>query len=986
MAKVNVHIGPSLPKVLQGGLSPRQGLQDLMTAGAAKGKPPLTGGAFLLNQPATQSWLKNLEKNPTATLDKALAGRVPWRAPNPYTENLRAIGQRAEGVTPPVPGARSFASPSESAAVAAKYRTAPPPPKPGLAAQFSKKHPRAAGAAIATGVAAPIFGTAAAMSPAAAPPAKGLSDLAPYLSNLPELPDAKGLIGGAANLTGQGLAGLSNLAGRGLAAVHPGKPGFLEQAGQLAGQVPGHLARNWPLYAAGGIGGLGLMHYLQQRKKEDEDEGQLWKEGQARFSQQHPFVAGFLARCSRAQLSGQEIQIKVATAVRALPELRELFEAALGVGLIKQAEVGLTDLITKSPTPAAPAATTLQPGTPFQPNTVLGGIGDAAKAMGRTGVNMVGRGLNGLHGAFNVAGGAIGATGGLAAEGVTGLGQAIGLNGQGPVDATKAFTNKYVDGTVAGLKDVGNMVTPTGNLGENSAVNQNLEANSKELIDSGHPGMARLSNMVDTGTRYAEPIPAVGGVGRAVQGTRAGQKLMQGVSHLPGGEALGRGMDWAAQLGSNEVNLRAPIEAGKFIVKHPIESAKNVAAFGGRTLWDNALIGDTAAAGFTPERIAEERAQQAGMLGPDPAGQGDANELLGQPAQPKQLGAVDASMTQETGEPSGGNPGATPGDANPGTEPTPAAAPAAAPPATGLDINGDGVVEGAPPAAATGQPEPIEQAKTQVQSAVQQAGVSPEVVGKSLQTGVLPADVETKGKESFVADMAKTDPTAGQDPSFMDQMLTRWNALSTPEKWIMGLGLGIGALGLINSVAGEGGAGSWLMSALGLAAVGGVAANQGMMGPEAQKFVGGIGSQVAGMMGLGGPPAAPLAKMAPATKNVGPAVRPAATGAPEAQITEGATNPNLPAALQPVMADGKIMPDEGKALLGNPETRKMLLGLPDQQATELLRNAMQNDPELRQNVQLMQTYPTMAPGRLQGPKYNFSKDEADRMIALAKNL
>lgn len=110
------------------------------------------------------------------------------------------------------------------------------------------------------------------------------------------------------------------------------------------------------------------------------------------------------------------------------------------------------------------------------------------------------------------------------------------------------------------------------------------------------------------------------------------------------------------------------------------------------------------------------------------------------------------------------------------------------------------------------------------------------------------------GAQNMVAE-ARNDPNnpPPADPQGYGQwvggVMENFQKMDTPSQIAMGLGLGMGLLGLISSLGGEGGVGSFLMSALGLGAAGVMGAGAGMFGDQAQQAVGsGIRSLAGGMI------------------------------------------------------------------------------------------------------------------------------------------
>lgn len=103
--------------------------------------------------------------------------------------------------------------------------------------------------------------------------------------------------------------------------------------------------------------------------------------------------------------------------------------------------------------------------------------------------------------------------------------------------------------------------------------------------------------------------------------------------------------------------------------------------------------------------------------------------------------------------------------------------------------------------------------------------------------------LKQRGAQKAVEEAAN-DPNnpPPQDPQGYGQwvggVMDNFQKMDTPSQIAMGLGLGMGLLGLISSLGGEGGMGSFLMSALGLGVAGAVGAGAGMFGDEGVRMYG----------------------------------------------------------------------------------------------------------------------------------------------------
>jgi len=99
-----------------------------------------------------------------------------------------------------------------------------------------------------------------------------------------------------------------------------------------------------------------------------------------------------------------------------------------------------------------------------------------------------------------------------------------------------------------------------------------------------------------------------------------------------------------------------------------------------------------------------------------------------------------------------------------------------------------------------------------------------------------------RGAQAALDPANHPDDPPPQDPqgfgAWASDKMEKFQQMDSTSQIAMGLGLGLGLLGLINSLGGEGGMGSFLMSALGLGAAGVVGAGAGMFGDEGVRMYG----------------------------------------------------------------------------------------------------------------------------------------------------
>ena len=169
-------------------------------------------------------------------------------------------------------------------------------------------------------------------------------------------------------------------------------------------------------------------------------------------------------------------------------------------------------------------------------------------------------------------------------------------------------------------------------------------------------------------------------------------------------------------------------------------------------------------------------------------------------------------------------------------------------------------------------------------------------------------DVSDETKQKAADNLMKEVQDPEQAKSIFDNM-------STWEMIALAAGLTVGGIGLMNTLSGEGGIGSWLMTLLGLGTAGVTASNMGMFGEGAQGFTqgltdkvtGGIGNMVGGfgnMLGLSG------------SKSTGGAVSAAKPGGFGADLEKVMKNPDVPDSAKLTAINGY--------LAANPDVKKIV--------------------------------------------------------------
>jgi len=234
-------------------------------------------------------------------------------------------------------------------------------------------------------------------------------------------------------------------------------------------------------------------------------------------------------------------------------------------------------------------------------------------------------------------------------------------------------------------------------------------------------------------------------------------------------------------------------------------------------------------------------------------------------------------------------------------------------------------------------------------------GASPEQLGPMMQE----AQAEIANPESPTAQKA-TGGIMEQLGTTWDKARELWNGLSDGEKFLLGLGLSLGAVSLISGFAGERGPMTWVLGALGLGTAAGAAAHGGLLGEGPKGLLQGAEDYVTGLFGESNKPAPPPLSASPApeaTPEAVPSPAPAAPATPPP--TAGTTASGGATATTPtvnsIMADNAVSPAEAQQVMKNPALRQQALN--DPRAPSIVRMAMQSDPAFAKNMKALKGAP-----------------------------
>jgi len=260
-------------------------------------------------------------------------------------------------------------------------------------------------------------------------------------------------------------------------------------------------------------------------------------------------------------------------------------------------------------------------------------------------------------------------------------------------------------------------------------------------------------------------------------------------------------------------------------------------------------------------------------------------------------------------------------------------------------------------------------------------------IQQQLLRGTDPKTILTMAQGMAQGEPAAVATGAGNMAEELDQkpqdVVGLFNAMGTGEKTLLGLGLGLGALGLVSAIAGRGGIMSWLATLLGFGIAGGVGANAGMFGPEAKEW---LSSLFAG----GEQPAEEGPREPP--EPVQPPAAPAQPQAPAAGQPAQAKTPDL---VQDVLSDGQISKQERGQIFADPPSLEYLMSQPDDVLVNYMRNAAGNDPAFKKQLKTIGSSPRSAMWVLTAPKgtkrfgypgMGMAEDQAKRLIAIAGQI
>lgn len=439
---------------------------------------------------------------------------------------------------------------------------------------------------------------------------------------------------------------------------------------------------------------------------------------------------------------------------------------------------------------------------------------------------------NGITGFGTTMAGGIGRVGGLIGQGVGRATDATGLT-TGWTEGADAFSKEMTDATHSGLATMGAGLT--GNKPEDVAAS---------FRRHGLTGAQSVDNMRG---RHIEQLHDSNGAQRASAYSQMAQERQQAATpaerdalrirheqtrneldHNPAAGAYNTLMNWSDTGLQAATTARVTRGLGP-AVQGLATSVPVMRGAGGDAFMsaESIVTNPTGSVGNLPAGFAQNLpSYQQGAMNPRaPVGQVGSMDQTGE--QIKQLAdgrTVGESQIDATGL----------GPKNPAFNPETAqqanSAPQQAPPEQGHELRQkylaahQQVAQQAPEQAAAA----VEQAGQQI-TPVLQSPEGKQVVDAVTQTGQAPAEIAAVGKQKLTEEIG--DPEAAE---------TLFSQMSPWEHVGLWGGLGMGALGLINAMSGEGGIGSWMMSLLGLGAAGLTAANAGMFGGDAQEMAGGV--------------------------------------------------------------------------------------------------------------------------------------------------
>ncbi len=487
------------------------------------------------------------------------------------------------------------------------------------------------------------------------------------------------------------------------------------------------------------------------------------------------------------------------------------------------------------------------------------------RGMSNAGNFLKGLGTSLAGGVGRVAGG-IGQLGGRATD-------AVGLtsNATGTADA---FANEMQAATQSGL------ATAFGGLTDQDP-SQVAKSWSKT------PGYERTQSVPEMRQRHLRQLHAGGNGGvaggayttlNAIGDTAMEMVPTAGASALPGAASLGKALPAAAQYGKGLQKtmlgiqgLNSPVGEAAFGTALPaLRDASSLGDAAGRTIgglsdYQQGAINPGQAVGFvghtgTPDGEMLVQLHDGRQV---PEGQVNAATGLGPQAPPDRVEQFNA---QQAGQSAPAPTNQAQLDKQRMKTPPPAQANAAQPAAPSQPAT----PQPGQQQAAAGEPQ---QPKSwtdyvpywsQIQGLVQQAPEQAKEFYDQASTHIKAAF----GNEAAQAELANVAKGGDLSPAAQQDVAKKVMQETGDEKTTMGIlgnmggweklalfgGLGLGALGLVQAMSGDGGIGGWLMTILGLGAAGFAAGNAGLLGEGAQQLTQGIGEQAGNMTsGLFGP-------------------------------------------------------------------------------------------------------------------------------------
>lgn len=623
----------------------------------------------------------------------------------------------------------------------------------------------------------------------------------------------------------------------------------------------GHVQKYWPAYAAGGLGLLALTNAMRRKKRP----AQMQKYSQE-FAARHPLVASFFVKCAHLKLSEQQIEARIRTMALIDDDIRTRFELAFRDDFFKQAGV-------------------------------LSNMGNNASRFSNGLWGSLGGGLG------TIATG-IGSVGNHAWNAVTPKSMQIDPAEVAAMDQSFTDSSSLAQ---AGVSDMGRSLFGEANDYTTSDVNNLFSEvrNRPGVTDATRTASNIAGGISSTAASGAEIFGGPGAIANTVGKLPGVSTAMTAAGKVPGAQTAANVTGRLDELGQANVMSGQGLRtlAAKGAVPAALKGGKELAEYTALSDGGNAVAND-----LTDRPLMEGSITGAAV-----------NAVRGQPASQQQLNAPvqDGQPPPTSGDMGGANP--LPGDALPGSEaattnPAMAAAPqqstAVSPGTAAIAAGGQPGAPGQPGAAApapagaaqvpgAAQPQPggvddaqlkavaadpnvPPEAKQQMAGAAVTDAASSAAAAKGITMEQLNKDVagfmrasETPEQAAAALDnlanaTAKENPEAAKAPDFMQNLTKQYTEMDPGSKALMFIGGGLGLLGLANALGGEGGIGDWLLAILGIGTAAGVAGGAGMFGQDAQKMIGGMGSQLMGMLPGGQqksklPPLTPSATPNPAT-------------------------------------------------------------------------------------------------------------------------